>query len=157
MQLTKTRRVSGNGSNLQQPSNRRGRPLGRIGLKSIWAGSGILGLSIVGNLDRRWLVAVVWTPETRAECESKTIARFGMILDWCSLAIAFACWIAALTIVAAILTNKLADSGAWIAVVSFVAIGALFWLAGRAAKRLVEIGLKAKGEIRPRKSYGRIP
>ena len=100
MQLTKTRRVSGNGSNLQQPSNRRGRPLGRIGLKSIWAGSGILGLSIVGNL---WLVAVVWTPETRAERESKTMARFGMILDWCSLAIAFACGIAPLTIVASAL------------------------------------------------------
>jgi hypothetical protein len=120
MQLTKKRWVSGNGSNLQQPLNCRGRPVERIRPKSIWAGTGILGLSIVGNLDRRWLVALVWTLATRLERESKTMARFGVILYWCGLAIASMCAIAAFTILLAILTNRLSDSEAWIAAVSFV-------------------------------------
>jgi hypothetical protein len=85
----------------------------------------------VGNVDRGWLVALVWA---RAEGENKMVARFGMILYWCGLTIASMCAIAAFTILTAILTNKLSDSEAWIAAVFFVVVGGLSWLAGRAAK-----------------------
>jgi hypothetical protein len=64
------------------------------------------------------------------------MARFGMILYWFSLAIAIACWIAALTIFAAIITHKLSDSGDWIAGVFFVVVGGLSWMFGRAAKSI---------------------
>jgi hypothetical protein len=77
------------------------------------------------------LVALVWA---RAKGESKVMARFGVVLYRCGLVIAFMCGLAALTILAAILTNKLSDSEAWIAAVSFVVVGGLSWLAGRAAK-----------------------
>jgi uncharacterized membrane protein (DUF441 family) len=66
--------------------------------------------------------------------ENKMVARVGMILYWCGLTIASMCAIAAFTILVAILTNKLSDSEAWIAAVSFVVVGGLSWLAGRAAK-----------------------
>jgi hypothetical protein len=50
------------------------------------------------------------------------------------------CGLAALTILAAILTNKLPDSEAWIAAVSFAVVGGLSWRAGRTAKNaLTEI------------------
>jgi arginine exporter protein ArgO len=62
------------------------------------------------------------------------MARFGMALYLCGLAIASMCWLAALTILAAIVTNRLPDSEAWIAVVFFAAAGGLSWMAGRAAK-----------------------
>jgi hypothetical protein len=90
---------------------------------------GPLSVLSVGN--RGWLVALVWA---RAKGESKMIARFGMVLYRCGLVIAFLCGLAALTILAAILTNKLPDSEAWIAAVSFAVVGGLSWLAGRAAK-----------------------
>ena len=80
-------------------------------------------------------MALVWTlGTTRANGESKMMARFGKVLYWCGLAIAFVCWIAALTILAAIVTDKLSDSGAWMAVVFFVAVGISCWLVGRTAK-----------------------
>jgi hypothetical protein len=92
-------------------------------------------LLAIGNLDRGWLVALVWTLGTnRADGKSKMMARFGMILYWCGLAIASMCAIAALTILAAILTNKLSDPEAWIGVMFFAGCGGLAWLAGRAAK-----------------------
>jgi ABC-type uncharacterized transport system permease subunit len=62
------------------------------------------------------------------------MARFGTILYWCGLAIACVCAIAALTILAAILTNKLSDPQAWIGAMFFLAAAGLAWLAGRAAK-----------------------
>jgi hypothetical protein len=95
--------------------------LGPIGLPNLFA---------VGNIDRGWLIALAWTPEPRAEGESKMITFFGIIIYWCGLAIVCMCMLAALTIVAAILTNKLADSGGWIAAGSFVLVVGLSWLAG---------------------------
>jgi hypothetical protein len=91
----------------------------------------------VGNLDRRWLVALVWTLETPVEGESKMMARFGMILFGGSLGIAFTCWLAALTILVAVVTNKISCSGDWVAAVFFATVGGLFWLAGRAAKSIL--------------------
>jgi hypothetical protein len=64
------------------------------------------------------------------------MARFGMILYWFSLAIAIACWIAALTIFVAKITHKLSDLGDWIAGVFFVVVGGLSWMFGRAAKSI---------------------
>jgi hypothetical protein len=90
-----------------------------------------LNVLAVSNVDRGWLVALVWA---RAKSENKMVARVGMILYWCGLTIASMCAIAAFTILVAILTNKLSDSEAWIAAVSFVVVGGLSWLAGRAAK-----------------------
>jgi hypothetical protein len=63
----------------------------------------------------------------RAEGEGQMIARFGMT-------IAFVCGIAALTILAALLTNKLQDPQAWMAVVFFVTAGCCAWAVGRAAR-----------------------
>jgi len=62
------------------------------------------------------------------------IARLRMVLYRCGLAVAFMCGIAALTILAAIVTNKLPDSEAWMAVVFFAAVGSLSWMASRVAK-----------------------
>jgi hypothetical protein len=62
------------------------------------------------------------------------IARLRMVLYRWGLAIAFMSGIAALTILAAIVTNKLPDSEAWMAVVFFAAVGVLSWTAGRAVK-----------------------
>ena len=118
----------------------------RTELKSNRAGtSAPLNLLALGNLDRGWLVALAWTRgTTRANGESKMMARFGKVLYWCGLAIAFICWIAALTILAAIVTDKLADSGAWMAVVFFVAVGSFCWLVGRTAKSVL-----AGDDLRP--------
>jgi hypothetical protein len=65
------------------------------------------------------------------------MARFGMVLYWCCLAIASMCGIAACTIVAAIVTNKLSDSEAWLAAVFFAVVGGFSWLAGRTAKSIL--------------------
>jgi hypothetical protein len=62
------------------------------------------------------------------------IARLRMILYRCGLAIALMSGIAALTILVAIVTNKLPDSEAWMAVVFFAAVSVLSWTAGRAVK-----------------------
>jgi hypothetical protein len=71
--------------------------LGPIGLPNLFA---------VRNIDRGWLIALAWSPEARAE-DDKMIARFGIIIYWCGLAIACVCMLAALTIVAAIFTGDL--------------------------------------------------
>ncbi len=62
------------------------------------------------------------------------IARLRMVLYRCGLTIAIMSGIAALTILAAIVTNKLPDSEAWMAVVFFAAVGVFSWMAGRAVK-----------------------
>jgi hypothetical protein len=64
--------------------------------------------------------------------------RFGTVLCWCSLAIALVCWIAALTIFTAIITGKLSDSNAWIAMMFFAAVGCISWLVGRGAKYVLD-------------------
>jgi hypothetical protein len=63
------------------------------------------------------------------------IAGLAKILYGCCLAIAFMCGIAALTIAVAIVTNKLSDPQAWMAVVFFTAVGSAAWIAGRAASK----------------------
>jgi uncharacterized membrane protein YdcZ (DUF606 family) len=55
------------------------------------------------------------------------IARLG-------ITIAFVCGIAALTILVAIVTNKLQDPQAWTAVVFFAAAGCWAWVAGWMAR-----------------------
>ena len=94
---------------------------------------GLSALLAVG-LDRGWLVALVWTVGAQAEGEINMLARFGIVFYWCSLAIAFVCWIAALIILMAIITGKLSDSGVWMAVIFFLAVGCISWLVGRAAR-----------------------
>jgi hypothetical protein len=64
------------------------------------------------------------------------IARLGMVLYWCGLAIASLCEIAAFAILAMSLTNKSA-SEAWMAAVFFAIVGGASWLAGRAAKYIL--------------------
>jgi hypothetical protein len=71
-----------------------------------------------------WLLA--WR-EHRAEGEGQMIARLG-------ITIAFVCGIAALTILVAIVTNKLQDPQAWTAVVFFAAAGCWAWVAGWMAR-----------------------
>jgi hypothetical protein len=119
----------------RSPARREGAVM-RTGLKSNRAGTSVpLNLLAIGNLDRGWLVALAWTRgTTRANGESKMMARFGKVLYWCGLATAFICWIAALTILAAIVTDKLSDSGAWMAVVFFAVFGGIAWVAGHAAR-----------------------
>jgi hypothetical protein len=134
MQLTKTLWVSA-GSN-QRSSACCDRPVARIGPKSNWAGT-IPDLLVMDNFDRRWLVALVWTLETRIEGGGKMMARFGMIVYGVGLGISFSCGMAALTILVAMVTNKISDSGDWIAAVFFAAVGGLCWLAGRAAKSIL--------------------
>jgi hypothetical protein len=47
------------------------------------------------------------------------LARLGTVFYWCTLAIAFVCWIAALIILMAVSTGRLSDSGVWMAAVFF--------------------------------------
>jgi hypothetical protein len=61
-------------------------------------------------------------------------ARLEMVLCWCGLAIATLCEIAAFTMLAMLVANKLPASDAWMGVVFLVVVGGLTWLAGRAAK-----------------------
>ena len=62
------------------------------------------------------------------------IARLGMVLYWCGLAIASLCEIAAFAVLVIIMTSKASASEAWMMVVFFAVVGGLSWLAGRAAK-----------------------
>jgi hypothetical protein len=62
------------------------------------------------------------------------IAFLRTVIYRCCLFIALTCGIAALTIAAAIVTNKLPDSQAWMAAVFFAAVGGAAWIAGSAAK-----------------------
>jgi uncharacterized membrane protein (DUF441 family) len=52
----------------------------------------------------------------------------------CCMVIAVVSEIAAATITVAIVTNKLPDSQAWMAVAFFAAIGCVAWIAGSAAR-----------------------
>jgi hypothetical protein len=61
------------------------------------------------------------------------IARLGMVLYWCGLAIASLCEIAAIVVFVISISSHSA-SEAWIAAVIFAVVGGLSWLAGRAAK-----------------------
>ena len=111
------------------------RPVVRMAPVSNWTRTtGLYGLQAVGDLDRGWLVALVWTLGMRAEGGINMLARFGLIFYWCSLAVAFVCWIAALIVLMAIITGKLSDSNPWTAVVFFAAVGCVSWLVGNAAK-----------------------
>jgi hypothetical protein len=122
----------------QQSFARRERPVARTEPKSNKAQTASPNVLAVGSLDRGWLVALVWKlGTTRAGRESKMMARFGRVLYWCSLAIAFLCWIAALTILTAIVTNRLSDSGAWMAVWFFAVLGSVAWIVGRTAKSVL--------------------
>ena len=62
------------------------------------------------------------------------IAHLRMLIYGCVLAIALMCGIAALTILAAIVTHKLSDPEAWTAVVFFAVVGGFAWIVGRAAR-----------------------
>lgn len=57
------------------------------------------------------------------------------VLYGCCMVTALMSGIAALTITVTIVTNKLPDSQAWMAVVFFAAAGLVAWIAGRAARR----------------------
>ena len=137
MQLSKVARVrddaTGLGQRVPASSDRTFARMGPISnrIRTI----GFSNLFAVGNLDRGWLVALVWT---RAEGEISMLGRFGTILSWCSLAIALVCWIAAVTIFTAIITGKLSYSNAWIAMMFFAAVGCIFWLVGRGAKHVLD-------------------
>jgi len=65
------------------------------------------------------------------------IARLGMVLYWCGLAIASLCEIASIAVVVIIMTGNASASEAWIAALFFAFIGGLWWLAGRAAKYIL--------------------
>ena len=62
------------------------------------------------------------------------IAFLRTVLYLCCMVIALMCGIAALTIMVAIVTNKLPDPQAWMAMVFFAAAGGAAWTAGRAAR-----------------------
>jgi hypothetical protein len=66
--------------------------------------------------------------------------RLAKILYWCCLAITFMCEIAAITILAALVTNTLQDdhSEAWMAVIFFAVFGGFAWIVGRSAKAISE-------------------
>ena len=67
------------------------------------------------------------------------IAVLRTALYWCCMAVALMSGIAALTIAVAIVTSKLPDSQAWMAVVFFAAVGVAAWVAGSAAKPPFEL------------------
>jgi len=64
--------------------------------------------------------------------ESVLRGRFGTVFYWCSLAITFACSIAATIILMAIIRGKLSGSEVWMSAVIFVAVGVSSWLVSRA-------------------------
>jgi len=70
----------------------------------------------------------------QADGEGQMIAFLRMVLYRCGMTIALICGIAALTILAALVINKLSDSEAWIAVVFFAMAGGFSWMVGRAAR-----------------------
>jgi hypothetical protein len=86
----------------------------------------------VSNLHRGWFVALVWRLGARAEGKIKMLAPLGTVFYWGSLAIAFACSIAATIILMAIIQGKPSGSEAWMAAVFFVAVGISSWLVNRA-------------------------
>jgi membrane protein implicated in regulation of membrane protease activity len=67
------------------------------------------------------------------------IAVLRTVIYVCCIVIALMCGIAAFTIAVAIVTGKLPDSQAWMAVVFFAAAGGAAWMAGREAKPPFEL------------------
>src|ERR1700747_2362949 len=114
--------VRNSDTQLQRPSDRVDRPIIRMGLMP---NSRYFAVS---NLHRGWFVALVWKLGTRAEGKIKMLAPLGTVFYWCSLAIAFACSIAATIILMAIIQGEPSGSEAWMAAVFFVAGGVSFWL-----------------------------
>jgi hypothetical protein len=66
------------------------------------------------------------------------VRLFWIIFCLVSLAIALMCALAAATILAAIVTGRLADPEAWKTAVFLAAVGCLLWFLCRAAWRLSE-------------------
>jgi hypothetical protein len=76
---------------------------------------------------------------TVSSARASTMIRLLWIVVYLfSLAIALMCGLAAITILAAIVTGKLADPEAWKTAVFLAAIGCLLWFLSRAAWRLSE-------------------
>jgi hypothetical protein len=65
------------------------------------------------------------------------IARLGMVVHWCGLAIASLCEIAAIAVLVFSITNNQSASEAWMAAVFFAIFGGASWLVGRAAKYIL--------------------
>lgn len=86
---------------------------------------------MIGVIDR-----IGDTPAGRARVggEGEMIAYLRTVLYLVCMVVVFMCGIAALTITAAVVTNKLPDPQAWMAVVFFMAAGGAAWTAGRAAR-----------------------
>jgi len=70
----------------------------------------------------------------RAEGQREMIAFLRTVLYGCCMVIALMCGMAALTITVAIVTKKLSDPQAWMAVVFFTLVGGIAWIAGRSAR-----------------------
>ena len=70
----------------------------------------------------------------RDEGEEAMIAYLRTVLFLCCMLIVLLCGIAALTITVAIVTNRLPDPQAWMAVVFFAVVGLAAGIAGRAAR-----------------------
>jgi hypothetical protein len=62
------------------------------------------------------------------------IAYLRTVLYLSCMVVVLMCGIAALTITVAIVTKKLPDPQAWMAVVFFTAVGGFSWILGRAAR-----------------------
>jgi hypothetical protein len=77
-----------------------------------------------------------WSSSAEGEGKIAMIARLGIVLYWCGLAIAFLCEIAAM-IVLVVIANDPSASDAWMALVFFGVVGVFSWLAGRAAKQFL--------------------
>jgi hypothetical protein len=65
------------------------------------------------------------------------IARLGMVLYCCGLAIASLCEIAAIVVFVMVITNNHSASEVWMLAVFFAVVGGFSWLAGRAAKYIL--------------------
>jgi len=62
------------------------------------------------------------------------MAYLRTVLYLCCMVVVLMCGIAALTITVAIVTKKLPDPQAWMAVVFFTSAGGVVWTVGRAAR-----------------------
>jgi hypothetical protein len=63
------------------------------------------------------------------------IVRLGEVLYWCGLVVASL--IAAIGVLALVITKGSVAADAWVAAVFFAIVGGLAWLAGRAAKYIL--------------------
>ena len=71
------------------------------------------------------------------KAKGKMIARLGMVLYWCGLALASLCEIAAITVIVIMITSDGSASEAWMAAAFFAIAGGLAWLVGRAVKYIL--------------------